>query len=308
MVRVSAIIPVYNGAPTVDRAIESTLSQQFEGLEVVVVDDGSTDATRDVVKKWGASLTFVRQTNRGPSAARNAGVRAGSGEYIAFLDADDVWLPGKLTRMVGALDANRDAVLAYSDFIAVDDSGREVRDSLLFADRAHAPSMDELLAGWWPILTSTVVMRRDAFVRCGGFSEEFRSAGYEDPFLWLLAREQGKFIYVAEPLVRYRAETALQRMRRYSRGGRIFAGLVRARYGRAGRRLAEEVVRAETAAIGHEGLLAMRRGDRAQARRAFLLALRCDPRHLRNGLRLLRTFLPPTLARALTGRTRNEVG
>lgn len=308
MVRVSAIIPVYNGASTVDRAIESALSQQFYGLEVVVVDDGSTDATPDLLKKWGARITLVRQTNRGPSAARNAGVRAGSAKCVAFLDADDVWLPGKLPRMVGALEANREAVLAYSDFIAVDDSGREVRDSLVFADRAHAPSMDELLAGWWPILTSAVVMRRETFVRCGGFSEEFRSAGYEDPFLWLLAREQGEFIYVAEPLVRYRAESALQRMRRYARGGRIFTGLVRARYGHAGRRLAAEVVRAETAAIGHEGLLAMRRGDRTQARRAFLLALRCDPLDLRNGLRLLRTFLPLTLARALSGRTRNQVG
>ncbi len=307
MVRVSALIAVYNGASTIDRAIESVLEQDFSGLEVVAVDDGSTDSTVEKLIQWGDKIRIVRQANSGPSRARNNGVGIASGEYVAFLDADDAWLPGKLSRMVGALEGAPGAVLSYSNFTAVDRSGRVIQEQFFEANSDHAPSMEELLTRWWPILTSTVVMRRDTFSRCGGFNEEFRSAGYEDPYLWLLAREHGAFVYVDEPLVLYRAETALERMEKYKPGCAIFARLVRQRYGAAGRRLASHVIHAQVSALSHEGLLAMLRGDRKRARRALMLALRYDPRHLRSVSRLFRTFLPLPLVRALTGRARLQV-
>ncbi len=304
MVRVSAVIAVYNGARTIDRAIESVLKQDFSGCEIVVVDDGSTDSTVERLKQWGDKIRIVRQANRGPSVARNNGVGIATGEYVAFLDADDAWMPGKLGRAVAALEAEPEAVLAYSNFTPVDDSGREIRERFFEEYSDHAPSMEELLTRWWPILTSTVVMRRDTFQRCGGFSEEFRSAGYEDPYLWLMAREHGKFVYLNEPLVVYRAETAVERTFKYGSGSAIFARLVRQRYGIKGQGLAAHVIRAQVSALSHEGLLAMLRGDRKQARRALVLALRYKPLHLRSISRLFRTFLPLPLARALTGRAR----
>src|ERR1700688_4006588 len=300
MVRVSAVIAVYNGARTIDRAIESALEQEFSGCELIVVDDGSTDSTVERLKQWGDKIRVLRQANSGPSAARNTGARIATGEYIAFLDADDAWTPAKLSRTVAALDAEPEAVLAYSNFTPVDDSGREIRERLFEDNNDHAPSMEELLTRWWPILTSTVVMRRDTFERCGGFSEEFRSAGYEDPYLWLLAREHGKFVYLNEPLVVYRAETAVERTLKYGAGCAIFARLVRQRYGTKGQALAQHVILAQVSALSHEGLLAMLRGDRKQARHALMLALRHNPLHLRSVSRLLRTFLPLPLARALT--------
>ena len=308
MLRVSVIVAVYNGAATVRRAIASVLEQKFDGLEVLVVDDGSTDPTAEVLQSWGTHIRVVRQKNRGPSVARNVAARLAQGAYLAFLDADDVWLPDKLSKVVSALDSAPDAVLAYSNFKPVDDYGREVPETFFTADCDHAPSMEELLSRWWPITTSTVVMRRATFERCGGFSEQFRSAGYEDPYLWLLAREQGKFVFVNEPLVLYRTEPVVERMEKYKPGCATFVRLVRQRYGAAGATLNREIVHAQVTSLGYKGLLAMRRGDVRFARRAFLLALRYEPLHLRHALRFLRTYLPPGAARALTGRTRMESG
>jgi glycosyltransferase involved in cell wall biosynthesis len=305
MIRVSAIIPVYNGAATIGRAIESVLSQQFGGLEVIVVDDGSTDSTIEVLENWGTRLKVVRRANGGPSAARNTGARIAEGEYLAFLDADDEWLPGKLEKTFGALDAMPGAALAYSNVKFVDALGRKQKDSFVTPQCDHAPSMDEMLTRWWPILTSTVVMRRKIFDLCGGFHESFRSAGYEDPYLWLRAREHGDFVYVPEPLVIYRIEPDLERLQKYAAGCATFVQLVRARYGAAGAALIREVIASQVSSLGYEGLLAMKRGDRKHARRAFMLALRYEA-SLRNILRLLRTLLPAAAARALTGRTRGQ--
>ena len=309
MIRVSAIIPVYNGAATIGRAIESALDQQFDGLEIIVVDDGSTDSTAERLKQWGDKIRVVRQPNRGRSAARNAAVRVASGEYIAFLDADDAWLPGKLIAMVSVLDrAQPQAVLAYSRFTPVDGSGREVEESFFTADRDHAPSMNDMLAQWWPILTSTIVMRRDTFEACGGFSEEFRSAGYEDPYLWIVARERGEFVYLPQSLTVYRSEAVLDRMKKYVPGFATFVRLIRQRYGSACRPLIRELTRTQVSLLGYGGLLAMRRGDKRGARSAFMLALRCNPLSIKSAGRLLRTFLPLNLAQALAGRTRSKPG
>src|SRR5579863_2411026 len=96
---VSVIIPVFNGADTIAAAIDSALAQEFGGvLEVIVVNDGSTDATSSVLDAYRGHVTVLDRDNRGPAAARNAGVRASHGEYVAFLDADDIWMSGKLEK------------------------------------------------------------------------------------------------------------------------------------------------------------------------------------------------------------------
>src|SRR5260370_38448114 len=98
MARVSVILPVHNGAATIGRALASVFAQSFTDYEVVVVDDGSTDDTSSVLARFGARIRVVRQLKLGVSAARNAGVRASNGEYIAVLDDDNQWLTQKLTR------------------------------------------------------------------------------------------------------------------------------------------------------------------------------------------------------------------
>jgi glycosyltransferase involved in cell wall biosynthesis len=96
MIPVSVVIPAYNAASVLPRAIESVLGQTSRPEEVIVVDDGSTDNTAQVATQYGPSITYIRQDNAGASAARNRGIAEATGEWIAFLDSDDEWLPPKL--------------------------------------------------------------------------------------------------------------------------------------------------------------------------------------------------------------------
>ena len=313
MNRAAVIIPVQNGATTIRRAIDSALEQESERPEVIVVDDGSTDETPRILGSYGDQIKFLRQANRGPSAARNAGAAAASpdAKYFAFLDADDVWLPNMLAKMVAKLDEasgvlpdarQHPAVLSFCDVITVDDDDREVGTNFIDEYSAHAPTMDELLTRWWPILTSASVMRRSAFEHAGGFHESFTRPGFEDPYMWLVLRERGDFIYVPERLVRYRTTPPDKRMLKYARGYRIFARLVAERYGDIGQRLIRESTNAFVSAWGYAGLVALRDGDKLGARRAFACALRYGPFQPRAASRWLRTFLPMSVVRVVSGR------
>src|ERR1039458_3668927 len=103
MAKVSLIVPVYNGAATISRALAGVFAQSYSDYEVVVLDDGSTDDTASVLAGYGNRVRVISQPNRGLSGARNAGVRASGGEYVAFLDDDDEWMPQKLARSAGVL-------------------------------------------------------------------------------------------------------------------------------------------------------------------------------------------------------------
>jgi glycosyltransferase involved in cell wall biosynthesis len=301
---VSALIPVFNGAATVGRAIESALAQSFaRTLEVIVVNDGSTDSTPAVLMGYYPRIIVVNQPNRGLAAARNAGAAIAKGEYLAFLDADDVWLPNKLALTTSALDRASGAVLAYSDITPVDNEGDELPSSPITPELAHAPSIAELLTRWWPILPSAVVMRRNIYEMCGGFCERFRRS-YEDVDLWLRAREHGTFLFLGESLLRYRTTPIPERMGKYEDDYAVFEQRVRERYGTRARMLLRATRQAYVSALGHGGLTAMREGDMVAAREKFLRALRYDPMHIKTALRLARTFLPKSVAQALTGGSR----
>src|SRR5260370_10391724 len=127
MPQVSAIIAVYNGAATVAQAIDGVLAQTFGELDLIVVNDGSTDGTPGVVRNYGDRIGVVDQPNCGVAAARNAGVRASRGEYIAFLDSDDAWAPSKIARAVAALEEARSCVLAVRNLTLVDSAGGRLR-------------------------------------------------------------------------------------------------------------------------------------------------------------------------------------
>jgi len=301
--RVAVIVPVRNGAATVQRTINSALVQECESAEVIAVDDGSNDATARILDSYGDRIKFLRQRNRGPSAARNAGAAAVSSDskYFVFLDADDVLLPSMLKTLTAKLDARPSAALAFCDVIPVDDADNDLDIQFIDEHCAHAPSMEELLTRWWPILTSAAVMRRSAFESAGGFDESFTRPGFEDPYMWLVMREQGEFRYVPQRLVRYRTTPPSERMMKYAEGYRIFRKLVTERYGEAGERLIRESTNAFVSAWGYAGLVALRDGDRLRARKAFACAMRYGPFHVRAASRWLRTFLPMAMVRALSG-------
>ena len=304
MPQVSVVIPVFNNARTVGHAIESVLAQRFDGeVEAIVVDDGSTDDSAEVLRAFDRRIRVIDQPNRGAAAARNAGAAVAHGEYLAFLDADDVWLPRKLASTIPLLERNPSVVLVFCDAIPVDARGAPTAESYVPSDCAHAPTMAEMLERWWPIIPSTAALRMATFKACGGFVEEFRAAAYEDPYLFLVAREHGEFAYVPERLVRYRYESPGVRMAKYAIYREVFIRRVRERYGEAARGLIRGTRRAYASALGYEGLIAMRTGDLHTARSYFARALRERPLDLKTAMRFARTFLPLKIARALSGRT-----
>jgi len=298
--QVSVIIPVHNGAATIGRALESVFDQTFSDYEIVICDDGSTDDTLAVLAKYGDKIRVVRQANRGPSAARNAAVAASRGELIALIDRDDQWLPNKLELAVNAMRADAGAALLYSDMIVVNEAGEEFRRSQIRPETAHAPTMDEMLARIWPIVPSTVVMRRDAFDRAGGFCEQLLSA--EDIYLSLLMREQGHFIYLPERLVRFTFGQLFPKVLNRDIGHASIVDLIRGRYGDRADGLVKDFIRHRVRMIANAGVIEMSRGNMAGARQCFIRVLKYDPRHAKSYLRIARTFLPAPIRRALSGK------
>ena len=306
MPSVSVIIPVYNGAATIAEAIDSVLAQSYRDFELIVVDDGSTDATAEVLRRYAGSIKAITRANGGISAARNSGLRAADGKYVALLDCDDVWMPAMLERTVSALETNPDCVLAYTDLAVTDSDGRPLETSLVGPETAHAPSFDELFTHLWPIMPSAVVIRRRALDEIGGFAEEFRSYGYEDAWCWMRARELGPFCFVPERLVRWRFSSFPRPLKNFgynpaARGQ--FAQMVQKRWGRSVEPLLRARKRASRSLLGYIGLTEMRNGNVRHAREAFRRALRFDPWRVKNYLRLMRTYLPATIALRLGGRT-----
>lgn len=177
--RVSVIIPTYNRAGMVPLAIESALAQEYPDLEVLVVDDGSTDATADVVRRF--PVRYVRQANRGIASARNRGLHLATGDLVAFLDSDDLYLAGRLRDQVPYFLRWPETVLVYSWFSIRDQGGRvcpgrRCRLSGSIGRELLGKSMEG------PLATATVMVRRDAVLVIGGFDEDFQLA--EDTDLW----------------------------------------------------------------------------------------------------------------------------
>jgi glycosyltransferase involved in cell wall biosynthesis len=306
MSRVSVIIPVFNGAATVASAIESALAQTLSDREVIVVDDGSTDRTAAILGRYGDEIRVIKRLNGGIAAARNSGLRAARGDYIALLDCDDLWMPTMLERTVAALDADRLCVLAYTNLAIMNSEGHPLNTALVGPDTAHAPSFDELFERLWPIMPSAVLIRRAALNAIDGFAEEFRSYGYEDAYCWMRLRELGPFSYLAEPLVQWRFglfPRPLKLFKRSPRAQATFARLVHERWGRSVAALLRSRMRASRTLLGYIGLIELREGNRVAAREAFRRALQLDRWRFKNYLRFLRTYLPAALSRHLGGRT-----
>src|SRR6266849_1163735 len=112
--KISVVIPAYNAVPYLKETIESALSQSYAPHEIIVVDDGSTDGTADIVRSFGSQVRLLQHTNRGPSASRNRGIEEATRDWIALVDADDLFLPDKLLLQVRAVDQNPSALLVYT--------------------------------------------------------------------------------------------------------------------------------------------------------------------------------------------------
>ena len=189
--RITAIIPAYNASKAIDAAIESVLAQTYPAWEILVVDDGSTDDTADCVSRYSHPVRLFKQANAGPAAARNRGAKEAAGDWFAFLDADDIWLPEKLARQI-----------AYA---------ADPQVGIVCGRKRAAPGVTEVEFLSFDVLwqknrigNSTVMIRREAFEQVGGFDEGRDLISVEDYNLWLrLAATEWKILLGPELLMRY---------------------------------------------------------------------------------------------------------
>lgn len=194
---VSVVIPTYNRAHLVSRAIRSALAQDYPALEVIVVDDGSTDNTHEVLSRFDSIRSIRFEINRGGAIARNAGIEAANGQFVAFLDSDDEWLPEKTRRQMDLLLGSHGTGAVYCRHFAHDDaSGTRVETfPTLYRDSIR----EALFSGECPHTVSLFLVRREALMDAGGFDPSL--AGFQDTDLWIRLSERWDFDAVDEALV-----------------------------------------------------------------------------------------------------------
>ena len=190
--KISVVIPAYNAASFLPRCLQSVFAQTLKPDEVIVVDDGSADNSAALAEELGA--TVIRRSNSGPAAARNAGIKSASNEWIALLDADDLWAPDKLERQTRCIRPA--TVLVYTGIRMFDDNG--VREVVPAVDASSARKM---LRYANPITPSTVIVKRDAILQLGGFRDGI--SGCEDWEMWFRLQRLGQFEAVSDPLADY---------------------------------------------------------------------------------------------------------
>lgn len=206
--RVSVIIPTYRRAHNIRECIDSVLAQTYQDFEIIVVDDGSTDSTRDVVAAYGERVRYIYQENRGPASARNTGIQAARGELVAFQDSDDLWLPEKLSLQVPLFDQDPEIGLVYCDMSYFRSHGLCDRPSSF---KSHRPPMSghvfrEMFVQGCPMHTPTSIVRRRCLDEVGLFNEELRH--FEDQDLWYRLAMRFKIDYVDALLVQCRVHDA----------------------------------------------------------------------------------------------------
>jgi GT2 family glycosyltransferase len=216
MPRVSVIIPLFNKAPFIGRALQSVAAQTFADSEVIVVDDGSTDGGAKIVEQFNdARVRLIKQQNAGPGAARNRGLAEAQGELIAFLDADDEWLPEFLADGVRLLDEGQsNAAAVVSGYIESPACvsreemwhRRGLRDGLMRLDADTDPKLAVALLAY--MTPCTTVARADVLRKLGGFYERDRCAYGEDAHLWLKLLLNESVIVNLKPLARIHFEAS----------------------------------------------------------------------------------------------------
>jgi len=209
MVRVSVIIPVYNCAGYIQECLDSVLAQDLKNieLEIIVIDDGSTDDTGDIVALYTLKHRNIRykriQNSGNPGVPRNIGIRMTEGEYIAFLDADDLWHPKKLQKQI-ELFSDSDVMLTWTNAEAISPEGKQIDQRYLKRSQFHSGYVFKELTQDNFVITSASMIRRSVLKNTGVFMESDKYNVCQDYDLWLRIAHKNKLAYIDEPLIKYR--------------------------------------------------------------------------------------------------------
>lgn len=197
---VSVIIPSYNHARYLRECLESVLSQDHPRLEVIVIDDGSTDESLEILHSYGARIRLLQQRGGRQARARNLGLSAATGELVAFLDSDDRYLPGRISAAVSAFQANPEVGVVWADYREIGSDGRVLREARWTASQSDFRR--ELIAGN-PICNATVTLRRPVLDEIGGFDE--RVPRVCDGAAWYQIAARGhRFLHLDQLVLDYR--------------------------------------------------------------------------------------------------------
>ncbi len=298
MPEISVVIPVFNGERFIADAVGSVQAQTFRPREIIVVDDGSTDRSGKVIGQMSGpvSISLRRQENRGPGVARNAGIAAAHGEWLAFLDADDIWYPEKLAVQIEYIKLHPRVALFYSDMDSIDTEGTIIERSFLAKEqrRRSKKALDvfSLIYGGQPSpYPSSVLLRSDVFAQAGGFDPSFRCNEDSDLFERVFRIAPAMFIPQSLTQYRRRAVDSPERAAAWEEGYFLLLDRLSTRWRNdPGKRvflLREYMRRHEKRGVAH-----MQSQDYRQARISFRQGLSYYPLSWRVLRRWGVTFLP----------------
>jgi hypothetical protein len=222
-ISISVVIPAYNAAKSISRTIESVLAQSRRADEIIIIDDGSTDNTAEAIKKFGSDVCYIYQENAGPSVARNRGIEAAGGEWIAFLDADDEWLPERLSLQAELLVRNEHLVWTTANFYKClcDEERRRANINPELGQKALGDKeyFDDFFRTSLPrgcSWTGTMLIKKKVLQEAGMFQPGLHIA--EDTDLWFrIACRWPRIGFIAEPLAIYHMTTAGSLMQKHRR-------------------------------------------------------------------------------------------
>lgn len=211
---VSIVIPAFNAAEFIEETLASVFAQTYPSIEVIVVDDGSTDATAEILRDQQDRITVLTQANSGQASARNHGARVSRGSMLCFIDADDLFDPGKIKQQVAVLARFNEAVAAYCDCRVIDAAGNVVQESNALSVVRHSGDVAASFLKAHSVTTpGMVLIRRSAFSKAGGFNERKIHRGHEDGVFWLRLALEGPIVYSPETLMSYRRHAAQETQR-----------------------------------------------------------------------------------------------
>lgn len=289
--RVTTVITSYNKGPYLADAIDSALLQDYGDQEIIVVDDGSQDDTRQVALQYGERIRYIYQENQGCPAAKNTGIQAGNGEFVAILDGDDRWRPGKLTKQVAMLRQSPEVALVFTDRLKFNEQRVTLASNWLNHTPRRGWVLDHLLLDNF-IAVSTVVARRRCLEDVGLFNPQQRIASDFD--LWLRLTRKYQVDYVDEILMEYRVGIDSIGSRIDSKfdhvmniQNRFVSEYYDGKYPRP--RLIAKATANRLAALGDHRLATGRNG---QALQAYLQALSKDPANWRRWRSVVRALMP----------------
>jgi glycosyltransferase involved in cell wall biosynthesis len=202
MPKVSVVMTLYNCEEHIEEAIQSALAQTYKDREIIVVDDGSTDQSARLVERFGSAVRYCYQENGGAAKATNKGVSLSSGEYIAFLENDDAWMPEKLERQVAVLDHNPEIGAVNNDLRFFSETSEWQPDMI----KGHCPEepYSRIFLHGFNFMLSALMLRRSIFDATGGFDEGFKAAGLQDVEWYARLMQVARVRYLPEPLTLFR--------------------------------------------------------------------------------------------------------